>query len=87
MKIITPGTKPEIKRAWWLDVELLCHRCGCVFQLEEGDEKRSDVNIAQARCIDCVGVIAATCPTCGALARYEGRPSQRIGSLTRKAAI
>jgi len=48
MKIINAGIKPQPKRDWWLDIELTCRNCGCVFQLEEGDEKRADVTIVQA---------------------------------------
>lgn len=84
MKIINAGIKPQPKRDWWLDIELMCRNCGCIFQLEEGDEKRADVTIVQARCIDCPGIITAVCPTCGASIRHESRSSHRIGPLTRK---
>lgn len=81
MKIIDPGTKPSEKLAWWTEIELACTCCGCRFQLEPGDEKRADVEIVQARCLDCPGTIRAVCPTCGMMVQHTSRPSERSRAL------
>ena len=87
MKIIQEGVIPEQRPPWYLEVEIECQNCHCIFKLDEEDVKTLQntvglFTVIQARSPNGERLITGRCPKCLAEIRWSSYDLHRRKDTT-----
>ena len=66
-KIIQHGIKKNAAPPWYVGHAMVCHHCGCRWEIEEGDK----VTGKQAKSPNGAKSVAMPCPDCGKTVEYS----------------